>query len=107
MISGSVFLDWAVFASSLINLILLLWLGLTVLLSAETRSAGVWLVGGTALLGSAFFVAHTAILGISSNILVRSLDFWWRLGWAPLVAISFAWYWVKLWCRGIWGAPAG
>jgi hypothetical protein len=107
VISGSVFLDWAIFASSLINLILLLWLGLTVLLNAETRSAGVWLVGGTALLGSAFFVAHTAILGISGNILVRSLDFWWQLGWAPLVAIPFAWYWMTLWFSGFWGAPSG
>lgn len=105
MITGSIALDWAVFASSLANVILLLWLGLTVLLNGQSRTAGAWLVGATALAGSAFFVAHTAILGISANILVRSLDFWWQLGWAPLLLIPLAWYLMTLWFGGFWSIP--
>src|SRR5574341_1176236 len=61
--SGYFVLDWAILAVSLANTILLLWLGLTVLLNAERRSWGVWTMGIGLLLGAAFFVSHTAILG--------------------------------------------
>ena len=56
-------LDWAILAGSLMNTILLLWLGLTVLLNAERRTWGTWIGGGALLLGAAFFLSHSAILG--------------------------------------------
>ena len=56
-------LNWAIMAVSLFNTILLLWLGMTVLLNAERRTWGVWLAGGGLLMGGAFFVSHSAILG--------------------------------------------
>ena len=44
--TGVVLLDWAIIAVSLFNAILLLWLGLTVLLNADRRTWGVWVMGG-------------------------------------------------------------
>jgi anti-sigma regulatory factor (Ser/Thr protein kinase) len=100
--SGSLHLDWAILVSSFVNLILLLWLGLIVFFSAEERTLGVWLVGGAALLGAGFFVAHTTILAIGASVLARSLEFWWRLGWWPLIIIPPGWYFMTLWYAGFW-----
>ena len=47
-------------ALSLFNLILLLWLGLTVLLNADRRRIGIWFAGGALLVGAGFFVSHSA-----------------------------------------------
>jgi signal transduction histidine kinase len=95
-------LDWAVMAVSLFNTILLLWLGSTVLLNAERRFWGIWLAGGGLLLGGAFFVSHSAILGIGIKVVDRGMDFWWHLGWVPVIALPFAWYVVMLWYAGFW-----
>ena len=105
--SGSPYLDWAILVSSFINLILLLWLGLIVFFTAEERTLGVWLVGGAALLGAGFFVAHTTILAIGASVLARSLEFWWRLGWWPLIIIPAGWYFMTLWYAGFWGNQGG
>ncbi|MEZ4708273.1 MAG: ATP-binding protein [Caldilineaceae bacterium] len=92
-------------AVSLVNVILLGWLGLTVLLNAERRDAGVILAGAGLLLGAAFFVSHTALLGLSIQELTQAswrLNLWWRAGWLPLAAAPFAWYLMVLWYTGYW-----
>lgn len=98
--TGTLWLDWAIMAVSLANMILLLWIGLTVWFNAAQQTWGVWLVAGMALLGSAFFSAHTAILGLGDEMSGRRLDFWWRIGWTPLVLLPFAWYVTTLWYAG-------
>lgn len=100
--TGYFLLDWAIIAISLFNTILLLWLGLTVLLSAERRSRGVWLLGGGLLLGAGFFISHTAILGHELTIIGQGLNFWWRLGWIPVIAAPLTWYGMILWYAGYW-----
>lgn len=102
--TGRFFLDWAILAVSLLNTILMLWLGLTVWLNAERRAWGVWLISGSLLLGGAFFISHTAILGFDFTTAGwgPSLNFWWRAGWGPVVALPFAWYIVILWYAGFW-----
>ena len=95
-------LNWAIMAVSLFNTILLIWLGLTVLLNAECRTWGLWLAGGVILLGGVFFMIHTIILGHGLNTFGRSIDFWWRVGWVPVVTIPYVWYVVVLWYSGFW-----
>jgi len=98
--TGILLLDWALMAVSLINVILISWLGLTVLLNAERRAWGVWLAGGGLLLGAAFFISHTAIIGLGPDFASRGLEWWWRAGWVPLVALPFAWYAIIAWYTG-------
>jgi signal transduction histidine kinase len=102
---GNFLLDWAILAVSLFNTILMLWLGLTVLLNAERRSWGVWLAGSSLLLGGVFFISHSAILG-HGLFTGEGMDFWWRAGWAPVVALPFAWYLMILWYAGFWEAAS-
>ncbi|MCI0393933.1 MAG: hypothetical protein L0332_15810 [Chloroflexi bacterium] len=100
--SGHFFLDWAALSVSLFNTILLLWLGSTVLLNADRRTWGIWIASGGLLLGGAFFVSHTAILGLEFSAIGRGLRFWWYLGLLPAVALPFGWYLVMLWYAGFW-----
>jgi signal transduction histidine kinase len=98
--TGSLFLNWATMAVSLFNTILALWLGLTVLLSAERRTWGIWLASGGLLLGGVFFVSHSAILG---HGLAQGVELWWQVGWLPVIALPLAWYVLTLWYAGFWG----
>ncbi|MBX3015298.1 MAG: hypothetical protein KF832_27510, partial [Caldilineaceae bacterium] len=98
--TGILLLDWALMAVSLTNVILISWLGLTVLLNAERRAWGVWLAGGGLLLGAAFFISHTVIIGLGPDFASRGLEWWWRAGWVPLVALPFAWYAIIAWYTG-------
>lgn len=116
--SDSILLNWAIMAVSFFNTILLLWLGATVLLNAERRDWGIGLATGGLLLGGAFFVSHTAILGlfigghlvsgytaiISEGLLVigRNMIFWWTAGLVPAIILPFAWYLIMLWYGGFW-----
>lgn len=100
-LTGNLPFAWASLAISLTNVVLLLWLGLTVLLNAEVRTGGVWLVGCALLLGSLFFMGHTAILGIPLAVTDLRLNFWWQASWLPLVALPYAWYAIVLW-YGTW-----
>lgn len=104
---NNLFPDGLLVAISLINVVLLLWLGITVLLNAERRTWGVWFAGGGLLLGAAFFISHSAILGYSldADYFSRGLNLWWRIGWIPVVALPFAWYVVMLWYAGAWDEP--
>ena len=100
--SGIFWLDAAGLAVSLHNTILLLWLGLTVLFNAEKRTWGIWLAGLSLLLASLFFVSHTVILTLGLSPVEPHLDFWWRLGWVPVLVLPFGWYLVVLWYSGFW-----
>ncbi|MBI4786424.1 MAG: hypothetical protein HY782_05190, partial [Chloroflexi bacterium] len=100
--SGIFWLDAAGLAVSLHNTILLLWLGLTVLVNADKRTWGIWLAGLSLLLASIFFVSHTVILTLGLEPLQADLDFWWRLGWIPVLVLPFGWYLVVLWYSGYW-----
>jgi hypothetical protein len=103
--TGSVLLDWAIITVSLLNAILQFWLGLTVLLNADRRTRGVWMMGSGLLFGAAFFVSHTAILGHELSVTTDGLNFWWQIGWIPVTLAPFAWYVVSLWYAGFWNAP--
>lgn len=106
--TGNLLFDWAIVAVSLFNTILLLWLGLTVLLNAESRGWGIWLVGGGLLIGGVFFVSHTAILGYGLHTIGQGLNFWWRVGWLPVVIAPLTWYVTMLWYSGFWdSSPVG
>lgn len=116
--SDNILLNWAITAVSFFNTILLLWLGATVLLNAERRDWGMGLAAGGLLLGGAFFVSHTAILGlfigghlvsgytavVGDGLLVISSNmiFWWTAGLIPAIILPFAWYLVMLWYGGFW-----
>ncbi|MEO8289162.1 MAG: hypothetical protein ABI670_22365 [Chloroflexota bacterium] len=99
-------LDWATMAVSLFNTIILLWLGITVLLNSERRAWGVWLAGGGLLLAGFFFVSHSAMLGHGLRDVGAGMDFWWQVGWMPVVTLPFAWYVVLLWYSGFWNDTA-
>ena len=103
--TGSFALDWALLSLSLFNTILLLWLGTTILLNADRRNWGVWLMSGGILAGAAFFVSHTAILGHELTVNTAGLDFWWQVGWAPVTVAPYTWYIVVLWYGGFWMKP--
>ena len=105
--SGTLVLDWAILAISLYNTIALLWLGLTVVLNAKRKSWGVWLAGGGLLLGAAFFVSHTAILGRGLQAVGRGMNFWWHVGWGAVIVSPLLWYVVMLWYAGYWDAAQG
>lgn len=100
--TGILLLDWALLAVSLFDTILPLWLGLTILLNADRRSWGVWVMGGGLVTASGFFVSHTAILGGMFSLSSQALDFWWHVGWIPIVISPYAWYVVTLWYTGFW-----
>ena len=63
-------------------------------------------MGGGLLLGAAFFISHTAILGqeLFFGANVDGLNFWWQIGWIPVMGAPFAWYIVILWYAGFWAA---
>src|SRR4051794_34221520 len=98
--TGNFFLDWALMTVSLTNVILITWLGLMVLLNAERRRWGIWLVGGGMLMGGVFFICHTAILGLGPDFVSRGLDWWWQAGWLPLIGLPVTWYLLILWYTG-------
>ncbi len=95
-------LNWAIVAVSLANTALLFWLGFTVLLNAERRTWGIWLIAAGLLIGGAFFISHTAILGHGLTSLDDGMDFWWHLGLLAAISLPFAWYVVILWYAGFW-----
>jgi signal transduction histidine kinase len=99
---GQPILDAATLAVSLFNTMLLLWLGLTVLLTAQRRTPGLYGAGIGLLLGAGFFTSHTAILGHGLFTTNWATDLWWRFGWGPVLVLPFAWYAVVLWYGGYW-----
>jgi signal transduction histidine kinase len=104
--TGSSLLDWTSLAVSLFNTIILLWLGMTVLLNADRRTLGLWIASSELLMGSAFFLSHSIILASGIYLSSRSMNFWWHLGWFPVVLLPYAWYIVMLWYSGFWNEPS-
>jgi len=100
--SGQFYLDWGGLAISLFNMIILVWLGLTTLLNAERRTLGLTIASLMLFSGGAFFLIHTIILGYGADLFARGLNFWWQLGWIPVVILPYAWYGVMLWYAGFW-----
>src|SRR5688572_24886738 len=101
--TGLLLLDWPALALSLFNAALMLWLGLTVALNAERRGGGAWgtwLITASLLLGAVFFISHSALLSL--DLVSRGLNFWWQVGWWPVLALPLAWYVVVLWYSGFW-----
>lgn len=96
---------WALYAVSLFNTILLLWLGLTILLNAEKRSWGTWMAGLGHLLGGAFFLAHTAALDYALENLLEAASVWWCVLAIPVMALPYGWFVLMLWYCGFWDAP--
>ena len=96
-------LDWATLGVSLLNFMLLTWLAFTVWLNADRRDWGVWFMSGGLLVGSVFFICHTAILGQQEVLSTMSgLNIWWHIGWLPVIIAPVAWYVVALWYAGYW-----
>jgi signal transduction histidine kinase len=95
-------LNWLTMALSVANVIVMVWLGLTVLLNSSQRTRPVWLTGVGLLLSSLFFIDHTAILSYGPAFTGAGLEFWWQAGWLPLVLLPFIWYLIILWYTGLW-----
>ncbi len=100
--TGEPVLDLASMAVSLFNTIVLIWLGLTVALNAHRLTTGIWIVVSQLLLAGIFFLSHTVILSRPFFSASPDLNFWWRVGWLPVVALPYAWYGVMLWYGGFW-----
>lgn len=100
--TGLILLDWALVAVSLANTVLLLWLGFTVMLNAERRTWGAWVASGGLLLAGIFFVTHTAVLSLGTEIALNRLDLWWNGAWVSVIVLPYTWYLVILWYTGYW-----
>ncbi len=98
-------LTWALIAVSLANTILLLWLGITLWLNADRRSLSIAVTAGGFLLGSLFFISHSALLLSDSLTFTRSNTLWLAVGITPVVILPFVWYVVLLWYAGYWTGP--
>ncbi len=96
----SFLLDYSQYVLSLTNAMLLLWLGLTVVLNAEKRTVGVWVVGSSLLLGSAFFISYLALRIIGINTFTTTSTLFLAVASLPPVILPFAWYGVILWYAG-------
>lgn len=99
--SGIFWLDTAALAISLFITILLLWLGIVVLASADRRSPGIWLAGGGLLCGAIFFLIHSAILGRGVSDISADIDALWHFGWLFIIASPLAWCVEILWYAGL------
>jgi signal transduction histidine kinase len=97
-------IEAAILAVSLVNAILLLWLGLTVLLNAEVRTAGVCLTGGAMLAGGTFFMAQAWVAGHGLPQITVAMQLQWPLGWFIGLVLPLAWYVTVLWHGGFWAS---
>jgi signal transduction histidine kinase len=98
---------WSLIAVSLFNAVILLWLGLTLLLHSDRRDPGVLLAGGGFLLGTLFFVSHSALLLSTSWEFTRSNTLWLSVAMLPVLILPYAWYVVLLRNAGYWSAGRG
>lgn len=95
-------LNWLALTVSILNTLYMLWIGLTILLNAERRVWGVWLAGGSLLLGAAFFVSHSIIISRGLTYPDWQFAVWWKIGLIPAHVLPYAWYVVMLWYAGYW-----
>ena len=100
--SDSFTLGWAILTLSLANVILLGWLGLTVLLNADRPRWGIWLTSGALLSGSVFFMLHTGAMLAGLRLVNPSFLGEWPVVWVLGFLLPCAWYLVMLWHVGFW-----
>jgi two-component sensor histidine kinase len=88
-------IDAAIFigaqAVSLFNTVLLLWLGLTVLLTGDRRKPATIAGGVGLLLGSLFFMGHTLLIAHTVNFFGGGVNIVWRVMWFVLVVAPYFW----------------
>src|SRR5204863_9621317 len=65
---------WAARALTFFNVLVLLWLGLTILLSAERRRLGTWLTGGGLLLGGICSITRASAQAAQPITALSGLD---------------------------------
>ena len=104
--TDNLLLNWIILAISFLNTILLFWLGFTIWLNAEHRDWGMWLSTSELFLGGVFFLSHSISLGLGTASFNRGMEFWWRVGWVPVVTIPYVWYIAMLWFSGFWEQPS-
>lgn len=85
-------LSRAAFGLSLFITFLLLWLGMTTLLTARREQTFGRIAGLCLLLGAAFFLSHAMIVGKGPTTTGSGMEFWWRIGWLPAVSAPLSWY---------------
>jgi len=87
---------------SLVNVILMLWLGLTILISSERRGGGAVIAGLVLLAGSGFFMLQAIVAWRGLGQVVVALQLQWPLGWFMGTVVPVAWYAGMLWHAGFW-----
>jgi anti-sigma regulatory factor (Ser/Thr protein kinase) len=100
---------WAARALTFFNVLVLLWLGLTVLLNAERRQLGTWLAGGGLLLGGLCSIFRASAQALQPFEATGPPDLWWRTSWLPFAGAAYLWAMVLAWYAGRLrgGAQAG
>ncbi|HSD84507.1 MAG TPA: ATP-binding protein, partial [Anaerolineae bacterium] len=78
-------------AVSLFNTVLLLWLGLTVLLTGDRRKEATIAGGVGLLLGSLFFMVHTLLIAHVVDFFGRGVNTVWRVMWFVAVVAPYFW----------------
>src|SRR5512135_3471035 len=78
-------------AVSLFNTVLLLWLGLTVLLTGNRRKPATIAGGVGLLLGALFFMGHTLLIAHTVDFFGRGVNTVWRVMW--FVAVTAPYFW--------------
>ena len=91
---------WGARALTFFNVLVLLWLGLTVLLNAERRRLGTWLTGGGLLLGGVCSVARATAQSVQPIEIFEPIDIWWRASWLPFAGAAYLWSVVLTWYAG-------
>src|SRR5512139_1114090 len=88
-------IDAAIFigaqAVSLFNTVLLLWLGLTVLLTGDRRKEATIAGGVGLLLGALFFMGHTLLIAHTVDFFGGGVNIVWRVMWFVLVVAPYFW----------------
>jgi hypothetical protein len=94
--------SWLSLAISIFNMLLLLWLGITIFFTAERRTWGLYLILSGMSMGCLFFTSHSMILWseLTRTVVAPGSGFWWRVGWIPVIVIPVLWYLVLLWYTG-------
>jgi two-component sensor histidine kinase len=78
-------------AVSLFDTVLLLWLGLTVLLTGDRRKEATIAGGVGLLLGSLFFMGHTLLIAHTVDLFGGGINIVWRVMWFVLIVAPYFW----------------
>lgn len=90
---------------SVLNAMLLIFLGLAVVLGSRRRSAPLWVIATGLFLAAAVFLDNARCagdLGVGGvSVLFHT---WWPVGWFPAVLLPLAWQGAMLWHAGFRGS---